>query len=81
MAITLLGWYSVTCEVFGAALADGIKELVGWEINIQMAVILSSILMTATTIFGYAAVERFSILSVPLLAVFLFYIAYRCFSR
>ena len=81
MAITLLGWYSVTCEVFGAALADGIKELVGWEINIQMAVILSSVLMTATTIFGYAAVERFSILSVPLLALFLFYIAYLAFTK
>lgn len=81
MGITLLGWYAVTCEVFGAALADGIKELIGWEVNIQLAVLLSSILMTTTTIFGYKAVEKFSVFSVPLLAIFLIYVAYLAFTK
>ena len=80
MAITLLGWYAVTIEVFGVAIADGLKELLGITISIKLAVVLSSVFMTATTIFGYSMVERFSIYSVPLLAAFMLYVAYIAFG-
>lgn len=81
MAITLLGWYAVTCEVFGVAMADGVRELSGISMNITLAVFLSSVFMTATTIFGYSMVERFSIFSVPLLAAFMVFVAYLAISK
>lgn len=76
MAITLLGWFASTAELFGVALNNGIAELTGTTIGTSTAIIMASLLMTATTIWGYSMVERFSILSVPLLAAFMFYVAY-----
>lgn len=80
MAITLLGWYASTAELFGLALNDGILELTGVSIGTPIAIILSSIFMTATTIWGYSMVERFSVLSVPLLAAFMLYVAYIAYA-
>lgn len=80
MAITLLGWFASTAELFGLALNDGIAELTGTTIGTSTAIVLSSIFMTATTIWGYSMVERFSILSVPLLAAFMVYVAYLAYS-
>lgn len=80
MAITLLGWFASTAELFGLALNDGIAELTGVTVGTSTAIIVSSIFMTATTIWGYSMVERFSILSVPLLAAFMVYVAYLAYS-
>lgn len=76
MAITLLGWFASTSELFGMALDDGLFALSGVRIGPAAAIIITSILMTATTIWGYSMVERFSILSVPLLLLFMVYVAY-----
>lgn len=80
MAITLLGWFASTAELFGLALSDGIAELTGATVSTTTAIIVASVLMTATTIWGYSMVERFSILSVPLLAAFMVYVAYLAYS-
>lgn len=76
MAITLLGWFASTSELFGMALDDGLFELADLRIGPAAAIIITSVLMTATTIWGYSMVERFSILSVPLLLLFMIYVAY-----
>lgn len=80
MAITLLGWFASTAELFGLALNEGIAELTGVTVGTSTAIIVSSVFMTATTIWGYSMVERFSILSVPLLAAFMVYVAYLAYS-
>lgn len=80
MAVTLLGWYASTAELFGYALQDGILELTGMSVGTATAIILSSAVMIATTIWGYSMVERFSILSVPLLLLFMIYVAYVAYS-
>lgn len=76
IGITLLGWYAVTVEVFGEALTDSFKHLLGINVPISISIIGGSILMTITAIFGFKIVERFSVLTVPLLIVFLIYVLY-----
>ena len=76
IGITLLGWYAVTVEIFGEALTDSFKHLLGINVPISISIIGGSILMTITAIFGFKIVERFSVLTVPLLIVFLIYVLY-----
>lgn len=75
MAVILLGWYAATCEEFGIAITQSAKNLLNIDIDVQAAIIVGSVLMTATTIFGFRMIERFSRFSVPLLVAFLFYVA------
>jgi|TARA_B110000908_G_C10266415_1_gene464419 cytosine permease len=76
IGITLLGWYAVTVEIFGEALTDAFKHLLNVNVPTSISIIIGSILMTLTAIFGFKLVERFSALTVPLLIVFLIYVLY-----
>ena len=77
MAIILLGWYSVTCEEFGVAIVQASKNLLDLDINVQLAIFLGSVMMTLTTLFGFQMIEKFSMFSVPILGVFLIYVAFQ----
>lgn len=76
IGITLLGWYAVTVEIFGEALTDTFKHLLDVNVPMSVSIIIGSILMTITAIFGFKIVERFSTLAVPLMIVFLMYLLY-----
>ena len=76
IGITLLGWYAVTVEIFGEALTDAFKHLLNINVPISISIIVGSILMTITAIFGFKMVERFSALAVPLMLIFLIYVLY-----
>ena len=76
IGITLLGWYAVTVEIFGEALTDAFKHLLNINVPISISIIVGSILMTITAIFGFKMVERFSALAVPLMIIFLIYVLY-----
>jgi cytosine permease len=76
IGITLLGWYAVTVEIFGEALTDAFKHLLDVKAPISLSIILGSILMTITAVFGFKIVERFSALAVPLMIIFLIYVLY-----
>lgn len=76
IGITLLGWYAVTVEIFGEALTDAFKHLLGVDVPIAISVIAGSILMTLTAIYGFKIIERFSAITVPLLIIFLIYVLY-----
>ncbi|MGY8952702.1 MAG: cytosine permease, partial [Flavobacteriales bacterium] len=60
IGITLLGWYSVTVEIFGGALTDAFKHLLNVDVPIYLSIIVGSILMTLTAIYGFKIIERFS---------------------
>lgn len=77
MAIILLGWYAATCEEFGLAISQALKSLLDIDVNVRLAVLVASILMTITTIFGFKMIEKFSRFSVPLLVAFLIYVAFQ----
>lgn len=77
MALILLGWYAATCEEFGLAISQALKNMLNIDLNVQLAVFIGSVLMTITTIFGFQMIEKFSRFSVPLLVAFLIYVAFQ----
>lgn len=76
IGITLLGWYTVTVEIFGAALSDAFNHLLGVDFPVYLSIIIGSVLMTLTAIYGFKIIENFSALAVPLMIIFLVYILY-----
>lgn len=76
IGITLLGWYAVTVEIFGEALTDAFKHLLNVDFPSYMSIIIGSILMTLTAIYGFKMMDRFSAIAVPLMVVFLVYVLY-----
>jgi cytosine permease len=76
IGITLLGWYAVTVEIFGEALTDAFKHLLNLDFPSYVSIIIGSILMTLTAIYGFKMMDRFSAIAVPLMVVFLVYVLY-----
>ncbi len=76
VAIPALGWYAITIELFGQAIADALLQLLGVEVPLFVLISVSSILMTLTTIFGFKVIEKFSNVAVPFLILFVGYILY-----
>jgi cytosine permease len=65
--VFLLGWYAVTAELFGRTLFLGVNELAALRIPEWGYTLLSSALVTATTIYGFRAIDRLALVAVPFL--------------
>lgn len=72
LAVTLFGWYGVTAMLFGQACQRAVLELFGVDWPLAFYIICGSLLMIATTVFGFRAIEKLSRLSVPLMLAALF---------
>ena len=81
VAITLLGWYAVTVEIFGQALTDAFKQLFDVNFPLSIGIIVGSLLMTVTSIYGFRVIERFSSIAVPLMLIFVIYVLYVTMSE
>lgn len=73
LALTLLGWFAVTAGFFGETLAIASDEIFGRSPPVWLLTMVSSLLIIATTIFGFKAIDRLALAAVPLLALFLAY--------
>ena len=73
LAVTLLGWYGVTADLFGRALSQAVDDTFGAGIAPGIFTIAGGALMVATTIYGFRAIDRLSRIAVPLLATLLVY--------
>ena len=71
LALTLFGWYGVTAELFGRALSGASADIYGLDLPIVLGTVVGSALMVAVTVFGFRALDKLSLLAVPLLVVFL----------
>ena len=71
LALTLFGWYGVTAELFGRALSGSAADIYGFELPVMLGTVVGSVLMVAVTVFGFKALEKLSLLAVPLLVLFL----------
>ncbi len=76
LGITYVGFFAVTADIFGAALSDALNQIYGLELPRVACVVVASIAMTATAMFGYHWIQRFSEWVVPLLAIFMIYAVY-----
>ena len=73
LAVTLLGWYGVTADLFGRALSQAVNDTFAVGIAPGIFTIAGGALMVATTIYGFRAIDRLSRIAVPLLAALLVY--------
>lgn len=70
-AVTMFGWFGVNAALFGDAMVATMREIYhasgGWSVYVA----IGSALMVLTTIFGFKALDRLSLLAVPLLIIIL----------
>lgn len=69
LAISLFGWFGVQLELFGLSFAQVIQNAFGVEVHPKILVFIGGILMTTTAVIGYKAIEKLSLIAVPLLGL------------
>ena len=73
LAVTLLGWYGVTADLFGRALSQAVNDTFGAGFAPGIFTVAGGALMVTTTVYGFPAIDRLSRFAVPLLAALLVY--------
>lgn len=67
LAIIHLGWFGVNASFFGSAMVASIEALYGTTGPFGAIVILGSLLMSITTIFGFKALNKLALWAIPIL--------------
>lgn len=80
IGISLLGWFSVALELLAQAINDTSVETLGVEFPLWLVIIVASIFITVTTIYGIRSIEKLANVTVPILLLFLIYVVYKCLS-
>ncbi|MDB5714918.1 MAG: permease for cytosine/purines uracil thiamine allantoin [Sphingomonadales bacterium] len=81
VALILFGWFGVNVSFFGSAMGAGAKQLFGIEGQFVNFVILGSVLMTVSTVFGFKTLERLAIVTIPLLGAVLVAVCWSAIAR
>ena len=71
IALTLFGWFGVNASFFGSAMVAAVGQLWGVTGHFGAYVIGGSILMTASTVFGFKTLEKLALVAVPILGIVL----------
>ena len=81
IGLILLGWYSVALELLAQAIQETATEVIGIHFPLWGIVVIASIFITLTTIYGIRSLEKLANIAVPILSVFLCYAVYKAFSQ
>lgn len=76
LGISLLGWFSVALELLSEAIANTIQIIFGIKIALWLIILIGSIFITVTTIYGIRSLEKLANITVPILLLFLIYVVY-----
>lgn len=76
MAVTLLGFYAATADIFGSTVASALQSSWGIVTPAWLHSVWGSVLMTLMAIYGLRGLDRLSIVSVPLMAMFMLFALY-----
>ncbi|MCY4337391.1 MAG: cytosine permease [Gammaproteobacteria bacterium] len=76
LAITYIGYFSATADIFGVAVHDALHAFFGWSPAQELCTLVGCVVMTLTAMFGFRLIERFSELAVPILALFMLYVVH-----
>ena len=68
-AVSLLGWFGVNIDLFAGALDGLARDALGWSVPNWAAEVFAGVTMTATTIYGFRAINNLSALLVPAMMV------------
>ncbi|WP_257347425.1 cytosine permease [Pseudalkalibacillus decolorationis] len=67
IGISLLGWFGVQVGFFADNAHTVLREAFGMSINVKVLSLIGGILMMTTAIYGFRAIEKLSVWSVPFL--------------
>ena len=81
IGVILLGWFSVALELLAQAIQETGTEVIGITLPLWTIVVVASIFITITTIYGIRSIEKLANIAVPLLSVFLIYATYVAFTQ
>lgn len=81
MAVTLLGFYAATADIFGSTVASALQSAWGIVTPAWLHCVWGSVLMTLMAIYGLRGLDRLSIWSVPLMAAFMLFALYLGLQR
>jgi cytosine permease len=76
ISITIFGWFTVTASFFGESIQQAMIEIWGIDSNLSLLIIIGSLLVVATTVFGFKAIDKLALLAVPLLFAALIVLVY-----
>lgn len=82
LAIVLIGWYAVTAELFGRTCYLTVLQYFPHAgLGPQAYTIACSLAVIATTVFGFRALDRLSLIIAPLLVALTVYVAWRALGH
>lgn len=81
LAIVVLGWYAVTAELFGRTFYLTMAGYFSWTPPQWIFTVGCSSLVVMTTVFGFRAIDRLSLLFAPLLVALTGYVAWRALAH
>lgn len=71
IAAVHFGWFGVNVSFFGDAMVAAVDEIYGVEGDFNVFVIAGSVVMAASTVFGFRTLDRLALVAVPLLGAIL----------
>jgi len=81
LTLILLTWYAITAELFGRTFYLTAALYLPANAAEWFYTLASSILVIATTVFGFKAINRLSLVAAPLLIALTFYVAWRALGH
>ncbi len=81
LAMTYVGYFAATGDIFGGAIRDAVNAFYGIAIPKALCAFIGSVAMSLTAMYGFRFIERFSSKAVPLLALFMLYVVYLVLQR
>jgi len=76
IGISLIGWFAVALELLSDAIGETLRVVTGIDLPLSMIIIVGSIFITVTTIYGIRTLEKLANIAVPILMIFLIYVLY-----
>lgn len=67
LAVTLFGWFGVQAGFFGASALVVVQNVLGVTLPTWLLSLIGGLLMTTTAVLGYRAIEKLSLIAVPLM--------------
>lgn len=76
VALMLVGFYAATLDVFGKTIHDALAHYLdpGQQPSVAACTLTGSLMMTLTGVIGFKGIDRLSMASVPLMALFIVYV-------
>lgn len=69
LAISMVGWFGVNCNVCGAAFSNLMKIATGIEIPVTISSIVWGLIMLLSAVFGMNALKKLDSIAIPLLVI------------